>query len=413
MSMFKNLFGDQPEQHEKVDLSKRYNLIARVGQGSMSRVWRADDEINGRFVAIKILDKEKTERYESRFPGLNKPTEADIALSLKHPNIVRTIECGWTLEDEMFLVMEYVEGSGLSLLVDLQSDQMRRYRLRYMIQIGEALSHFHENKWIHRDVCPRNIMITEDNQVKLIDFGLTVPDTSDFRKPGNRTGTANYMAPELIKRQPTDLRVDVFSYAVTCFEMYTKRHPWEAAMTLDAVLQHINLPPVSITDLVPRIDPKIAEVIMMGLEANPADRWQTVDEMVAALRTEEVRMVRETRELLVKQKQAAAHRKSNGRAAPAQDAGESTSKASQRKSHAAKDKKARRTRRDDTAPEKSATATKNKMDSVPLTDDKPDHHKDGAATADTAKNTDSKQSTEKAKAPEPARNAKTGADESG
>ena len=59
MSMFRNLFGEQPEQHEKVDLSKRYNLIARVGQGSMSRVWRADDEVNARFVAIKILDKEK------------------------------------------------------------------------------------------------------------------------------------------------------------------------------------------------------------------------------------------------------------------------------------------------------------------------------------------------------------------
>jgi eukaryotic-like serine/threonine-protein kinase len=341
MSMFKNLFGDQPEQHEKVDLSKRYNLIARVGQGSMSRVWRADDAINARFVAIKILDKEKTERYESRFPGLNKPTEADIALSLRHPNVVRTLECGWTLEDEMFLVMEYVEGSGLGLLVDLQSDQMRQYRLRYMIQIGESLSYFHEHNWIHRDVCPRNIMITEDNHVKLIDFGLTVPDTPDFRKPGNRTGTANYMAPELIKRQPTDQRVDVFSYAVTCFEMYTKRHPWEAAMTLDAVLQHINLPPVQIIDLVPKIDPKIADIIMKGLEANPANRWQTVAEMVTALRNEEGRLVRETRELLIKQKQAAAHKKSNGKTAQKKSGTNSDTASLKRKSRPSKDNKSK------------------------------------------------------------------------
>ncbi|HIE97855.1 MAG: protein kinase [Fuerstiella sp.] len=340
MSMFKKVFGDQPEKHEKVDLSKRFNLIARVGQGSMSRVWRADDAMNGRFVAIKILDKEKTERYEARFPGLNKPTEADIALSVKHPNIVRTLESGWTLEDEMYLVMEYVVGSGLGLLVDLQSDQMRRYRLRYMIQIGEALHHFHVNSWIHRDICPRNILITEDNQVKLIDFGLTVPDTSDFRKPGNRTGTANYMAPELIKRQPTDLRIDVFSYAVTCFEMYTKRHPWDAALTLDAVLQHINLPPVRITELVPKMDAEIAEIIMKGLETNPANRWQTVDEMVTALRSVEARLVRKTRELVVKRKQAAANRKSNGKPAPAKNgvAQETDGDSSKRKSRQRKDR---------------------------------------------------------------------------
>lgn len=405
MSMFKNLFGDQPEQHEKVDLAKRFHLIARVGQGSMSRVWRADDEINGRFVAIKILDKEKTERYESRFPGLNKPTEAEIALSLKHPNVVRTLECGWTLEDEMYLVMEYVEGSGLGLLVDLQSDQMRRYRLRYMIQIGEALSHFHENGWIHRDVCPRNIMITEDNHVKLIDFGLTVPDTPDFRKPGNRTGTANYMAPELIKRQPTDLRVDVFSYAVTCFEMYTKRHPWEAAMTLDAVLQHINLPPVQITDLVPKMDPKIADIIMKGLEANPANRWQTVDEMVAALRSEEVRIVRETREVLIKKKQAASHRKSNGSTTQTKKTAGSESSAKKRKSRPSKDRKNKRTEADDAAAEE--TSADAETAAVALTDKEPEHDHDRANASDAEGPTDSGQIVQKEKSPEAAKNEKT------
>ncbi|MCA9086226.1 MAG: serine/threonine protein kinase, partial [Planctomycetaceae bacterium] len=229
MSLFGKFFGQQPAKPNTIDPAKKYNLLNRIGQGSMSRVWRAEDPVNARYVAVKILDKEKTKRFESRFVGLNKPTEADIAVSLKHPNIVRTYEVGWTPEDEQFLVMEYVDGSGLGLLVELQSEQMRRYRLRYMIQIGEALTYFHNSNWIHRDICPRNIMVTEDNQIKLIDFGLTVPNTPEFRKPGNRTGTANYMAPELIKRQTTDQRIDIFSYAVTCFEMYSKRHPWDAA----------------------------------------------------------------------------------------------------------------------------------------------------------------------------------------
>ena len=309
MSLFGNLFADGKTKVETTDINKRFNLIARVGQGSMSKVWRADDQINQRFVAVKVLDKEKTKRYENRFRDLSKPSEGEIALSLKHPNIVSTYEVGFTQEEEMFLVMEYVEGAGLSLLVDLQTDQMRQYRTRYMIQIGEALKHFHDQNWIHRDICPRNIMVTEKNEIKLIDFGLTVPNTPDFRKPGNRTGTANYMAPELIKRHPTDQRIDIFSYAVTCYEMYAKRHPWDAAMTIDAVLHHINQPPLQLTKLVPRINPDIAEVIMKGLEVNPDDRWATVAEMVTAFRNIEKTLVKETQELLKRRKQSAAKKK--------------------------------------------------------------------------------------------------------
>lgn len=294
MALFDRFFKEK-DTVQKTDINKRFNLMARVGQGSMSKVWKADDYISGRRVALKVLDAEKTKRYEARFPGLNKPSEGDVALSLHHPNIVTTFEAGTTTEGEQFLVMEYVEGSGLSLLVDLQTDQMRRYRLRYMIQIGEALEYFHQQQWIHRDLCPRNIMVNDQNQIKLIDFGLVVPNTEEFKKPGNRTGTANYMAPELIKRQRTDQRLDLFSYAVTCFEMYTKRHPWDAVMTIDAVLQHINKSPLDIRTLIPKIDPQIAETIMKGLEARPDDRWNSAAEMVTEFRQAESRLVQAAR----------------------------------------------------------------------------------------------------------------------
>lgn len=299
-----SLFGKT--KVEKTDIEKRFNLIGRVGQGSMSKVWRAEEKMTGNFVAVKVLDKEKTKRFEERFKGLNKPSEADIALSLKHPYIVKTLEVGRTLEDEMFLVMDYVEGSGLSLLVDLQSDEMRRYRTRYLIQIGEALAYFHQQGYIHRDICPRNIMVTDDHKIRLIDFGLTVPSTPDFCKPGNRTGTANYMAPELIKRRPTDQRIDVFSYSVTCYEMYAKRHPWDAAQTLDAVMQHINQPPLELLELVPNMDRQISETIMKGLAMDPGDRWQKVADMIKEFRAAEARLVTATKDLLAKRKRRAA-----------------------------------------------------------------------------------------------------------
>jgi serine/threonine protein kinase len=293
--MFDKLFGKK-KSHEKTDINKRFNLIGRVGQGSMSKVWKATDLQTGRLVALKVLDKEKTAKFEARFAGLHKPSEGEVALSLNHPNIVKTYEFGWTLEDEMFLVMEFVEGTGLALLVDLQNEEMKRYRLRYMIQIGEALNHFHQQNWIHRDICPRNVMISDEKCAKMIDFGLVVPNTPEFRRPGNRTGTASYMAPELIKRQPTDQRLDIFSYAVTCFEMYTKRFPWDAALTIDAVLQHINKPPLQLSVLLPTIDKQVEAAIMKGLSASPDDRWQNVADMVGEIREAEARMVKAARE---------------------------------------------------------------------------------------------------------------------
>jgi serine/threonine protein kinase len=230
---------------------------------------------------LKVLDKEKTLKLEARFPGRKKPTEGEVALQLKHPNIVQTWEHGVTTENEQFLVMEFVEGVSLSYLVDVQNDRMKQHRLSYIVQLGRAIEHFHQKNWIHRDLCPRNIMVTDGNEIKLIDFGLVVPNTPDFQAPGNRTGTANYMAPELIKRQRTDQRLDIFSYAVTCYEMYTKSLPWEAGQTLEMILQHINVPATPIAELVPDIDPTVAATIMKGLERDPRDRWKSITAMIA------------------------------------------------------------------------------------------------------------------------------------
>jgi serine/threonine protein kinase len=258
----------------------------------MSKVWRARDLISGRVVCVKLLDAEKTKRFEARFVGVKekKPSEGEIALKLQHPHIVKTIEHGVATTGEPFLVMEFIDGSSLSYYVSLQNAVMKRNCLRFMIELGEAIEYFHQQNWIHRDICPRNVMIDQDLSVKLIDFGLVVPNIPAFQAPGNRTGTANYMAPELIKRQRTDQRIDIFSYAVTCYEMCAARLPWAAGETLDAVMSHINNPPDDLRQVAKGIDAEVAETIMRGLAVRPDERWQTIGEMLESFRAAQRRL---------------------------------------------------------------------------------------------------------------------------
>lgn len=286
MDFLKRLFQRKPKV-EKVDVKRRFELHGRVGQGSMSKVWRATDSIGSKPVALKVLDKARLARLDNRFKslGLKRPHEGEISLSLRHPNIVKTFEYGITTDDEEYLVMEFVDGVSLSYLVESQNSQMKKNCLWYCIQLGEALDAVHRAGYIHRDLCPRNVIVSNEYVVKLIDFGLVVPNTDPYKKPGNRTGTANYMAPELIKRQPTDERIDIFSYAVTCFEMFTKQLPWDSGDTLESVLQHINSPPRDIKKYAPKLDDQICQAIMKGLERDPRDRWQTVREMIVELRS--------------------------------------------------------------------------------------------------------------------------------
>jgi len=286
LDFFKQFFERKPKV-EKVDLKSRFELIGRIGQGSMSKVYRARDPRTNRMFAIKVLDMPKTRKLEERFTskGLDRPSEGDIAIQLEHPRIVKTYEYGWTIDDEMFLVMEFVEGVALSFLIDTQNEHMQRGRLRFLVELGEAIEHFHSKNLIHRDICPRNILLDEDYHIKLIDFGLVVPNTPPFQQPGNRTGTAQYMAPELMKRKKTDQRLDIFSYAMTCFEVFANRLPWETGgQTIDMMQQRINTPAADIREFVSDIDEDVAETIMRGLESEPDSRWSSAAQMVARFR---------------------------------------------------------------------------------------------------------------------------------
>jgi eukaryotic-like serine/threonine-protein kinase len=267
-----------------IDINKRFDLIGRTGQGSMSKVWRARDRQTGRTVCVKVLDKAKTLKFEQRFPGLKRPSEGFILTSLRHPNIVQTYEHGLTRQGEQYLIMELIDGMGFNFLIETRSPQLEGHRLDLLAQLADGLEYTHKAGYLHRDICPRNAMVTREGVVKLIDFGLAIPYKPEFCKPGNRTGTPNYLAPELIKRQQTDHRVDLFALGVTAYETFTHTLPWEKAESMQTLLSHMNSPGRDPREYLPKIDPKTRAFLIKAVARDPRERFQTAAEFRDALK---------------------------------------------------------------------------------------------------------------------------------
>jgi eukaryotic-like serine/threonine-protein kinase len=290
VGFFSSLFGKKPNnntsQMKKADLAKRWDLRGRTGQGSMSKVYQAYDKELGRTVCLKLLDKDKTAKFEMKFlqMGLKKPAEGAICASLSHPNCVRTFDQGITHEGEPFLVMEWIEGLGLNYLIETKNAQLNGKRIDYLCQLSDAVQYLHDSKYLHRDLCPRNVMVDKEGVVKLIDFGLTIPYTLDFCKPGNRTGTMDILAPEIIKRARTDHRVDLFALGVTAFEMFTFQLPWErTASSEDNLRRRLNTPARKPQDLNPQVDQHLATVLMKAIAREPSERYDTAISFKEAL----------------------------------------------------------------------------------------------------------------------------------
>ena len=285
LQRIKALFQAKPKSSVPIiDVSKRFDLLGRTGQGSMSKVWRARDRVTSKTICLKVLDKVKTAKFAARFTGLTRPNEGAICMALRHKNVVQTYEYGLTKEGEIYIAMELIDGMGLNFLIETRSPQLQGHRIDLLDQFAEGLDFVHKTGYLHRDVCPRNIMVTKEGVVKIIDFGLAIPYKPEFCKPGNRTGTPNYLAPELIKRQSTDHRVDLFALGVTAYEVFTGVLPWEKAQSLQTLLSHMNSPGRDPRDIRPDIDEQTVEFLRKAIERDPRDRFQTPAEFREALK---------------------------------------------------------------------------------------------------------------------------------
>jgi eukaryotic-like serine/threonine-protein kinase len=267
-----------------LNVSKRFVLLHEAISGTMSSFYMARDLQTNTVVGLKILDAKKTAAFEARFRGLNKPSEGEIALQFKHPNIVETLEFGLTTDAAPYLVMEYLGGPNMNMALAARDPCLVGHRVHFIREAAKAIAAVHEAGFIHRDICPRNFLLNNKRQnLKLIDFGLTVPATPLFMQPGNRTGTPNYMAPELVRRRTTDQRLDVFAFGVTAYEFCSFELPWLRGTTGMAAMTH-DQPPTDIHRYCPDIHPQLAKAIHACIEPVVSKRCPSMDKFLQIVR---------------------------------------------------------------------------------------------------------------------------------
>ena len=268
----------------RLEVRSRYVLMREAIYGTMSRFYMARDRRTGRIVGLKILDLQKVAAIENRYKGLKKPSEGEIAVRFDHPYVVKTYEHDVTSDGAPYLVMEYLEGPGMSSVLVARDGLLEGRRLKSIRQAAEALAAVHEAGLIHRDVCPRNLIFTGDREtLKLTDFGLTVPATKPFMRPGIRTGTPDYMAPEVARRFPIDHRIDVFAFGATAYEICTHELPWPRGTTGVAAMTH-DQPAVNVRQYRPQINPILARAIHACIEPEVNKRCPSISQFLYMIR---------------------------------------------------------------------------------------------------------------------------------
>ena len=202
-----------------------YEIIREVAKGGMSLVYEAARKRDNARVAIKIITPKFTQLAAQLDEAFKKGSEGEIALTLRHPNVIRTFDYGHK-GHEYYIVMEFIDGPNLKQLIDQHSPRIAKHGLQIAIQIARGLAYIHKNGLVHRDFCPKNILLTEDGTPKIIDFGLAIPAHLKDKWRFDRSGTVAYMAPEQVRGQKVDARTDVYAFSVSMFEILTGTRPF-------------------------------------------------------------------------------------------------------------------------------------------------------------------------------------------
>lgn len=215
-------------------IADRYEILEKIGAGGMSDVYKAKDQVLGRFVAVKVLKQEFAEdvNFVTKFH-----TEAQSAAGLQHPNIVNIYDVG-SEEHVHFIVMEYVEGITLKTYIEKKGQLNYKEAISIAIQVARGIEAAHNNQIIHRDIKPQNIMISHEGKVKVTDFGIARAATSNTIH-SDVMGSVHYTSPEQARNGFVDGKSDIYSLGIVMYEMVTGRVPYDGDTTVSIAIQHL------------------------------------------------------------------------------------------------------------------------------------------------------------------------------
>lgn len=263
-------------------LDNRYKILEEVGTGGMAVVYKAQDILLDRIVAVKILLAKYGDDHDFvvRFRQ-----EAQAAAKLSHPNIVNIYDVGYD-ENVHYIVMEYVRGETLKEYIEKHGHLPINTSIQITFDIGEALENAHKNGIVHCDIKPHNILVTETGRIKVADFGIARAINSSATNKDDHAvlGSVHYFSPEQASGGPVDERTDIYSLGVVMYEMMTGVVPFEGETAISVALQHVqdDIPlPTKYNRRIPRL---VEQCILKAMAKNPDDRFQSIAEMMSELR---------------------------------------------------------------------------------------------------------------------------------
>jgi serine/threonine protein kinase len=259
------------------DTLDHYHLEAEVGRGGMSTLYRATDLHNGTQVAVKVphAEMEADPVLIERFKR-----EEEIGQELDHPGIVKTYR--GEERSRRYMVIEWVDGKLLRAIINKEGKLPVERAVRLTVAICDALDTMHKHGVVHRDLKPENVMVLDDDQIKLIDFGIAMKEEARRITHASVTpalGTPDYISPEQVKGQRGDQRSDVYALGAMLYEMLTGQPPFTGPNPLAVMNERVLIDPKPARELNAEISPEIEEVLFRALERDPRHRYPTAHEM--------------------------------------------------------------------------------------------------------------------------------------
>ena len=255
----------------------RYEITELIGVGGMADVYKANDLLENRVVAVKILKNEfaDNEDFVRRFRN-----ESKAIAVLSHPNIVKVFDVGFS-DKLQFIVMEYIDGITLKEFMEQQGVLKWKDTVHFIIQILKALQHAHDRGIVHRDIKRQNIMLFPDGQIKVMDFGIARFAREEGKTISDKAiGSVHYISPAQARGDITDEKSDIYSVGVMMYEMLTGVKPFDADNPVTVALMHMQNEPKMPREINDSIPEGLEEIVVRAMQKEPSKRYQSASEMI-------------------------------------------------------------------------------------------------------------------------------------